>query len=285
MNESPRIFELSRTLTLAVVLMLAVGCDSLTGSDDDEPAVAAIIQSATATGASVSLESGTPGQDGSAPVASVSGNQTMIPGGGTGFTITADSPFSQVFTWVEGEDGYYRLDFGAPRETADLILAYGNELAGSQYEFGFAVGTGQGAGAAARRQMNVVSVGTGDVQVSVSWDVASDVDLYVVEPNGEEIFYGDRTSSSGGELDLDSNAACGGQDLRNENITWEESAAPRGEYVVRVNYWDSCGVARTNWVVTVRVRGQPTRSFTGFFTGEGVGGASGAGEVVTTFTY
>src|SRR5207237_4273195 len=43
---------------------------------------------------------------------------------------------------------------------------------------------------------------TGDVQVSVSWDAPSDVDLHVVDPSGEEIFYGNPASASGGQLDV-----------------------------------------------------------------------------------
>ncbi len=268
---------------LATLVLLAA-CDHIVEGEGD-PTIATIIQGISAEGASVSVQPGSPSSDPGAPTASASGNPSMIPGGGTGFEITADSPFSEVFVWIEGEVGYYRVDFGSPRETAEIILTYANRLESSAYEFRFAVGSSGGAGAADRRPMAVIAVGTGDVQVSVSWDVPSDVDLYVVDPLGEEIFYGNRQSSSGGELDLDSNAGCGGQDVRNENITWPDGAAPRGEYLVRVNYWSACGQARTNWVVTVRVTGQPVRTYSGSFTGDGVGGFSGAGEVVTTFTH
>ena len=54
----------------------------------------------------------------------------------------------------------------------------------------------------------VTTVGTGDVQVSVSWDVSNDIDLHVVDPNGFEIYWDDDTSPEGGTLDLDSNAGC-----------------------------------------------------------------------------
>jgi hypothetical protein len=41
-----------------------------------------------------------------------------------------------------------------------------------------------------------------------------------VDAVGEEIYYGDQQAASGGFLDLDSNAACSGDNIRNENITW-----------------------------------------------------------------
>jgi hypothetical protein len=269
-------------LALAALLVLA-GCDHIV--PEELTTVNGIISSATAVGATSALLPGTPGQSSGAPAAAASGNQSMIPGGGTGFEISAASPFTHVYIWVEGETGYYRINLGAARDLAEIILTYANELESSLYNFRFAVGTDAGHGAPDARAMSVISVGTGDVQVSVSWDVPSDVDLYVVDPSGEEIFYGNRSSASGGELDLDSNAGCGGLDVRNENVTWAEGTAPRGEYTVRVNYWSACGQTRTNWVVTVRAEGHPTRTYSGSFTGEGNGGFSGAGEVVTTFVY
>ena len=133
--------------------------------------------------------------------------------------------------------------------------------------------------------VQVLNVGTGILQVSVSWNSNADVDLYVVEPaGGEEIYYGDQQSSAGGSLDLDSNAACAGDNIRNENITYPNSAL-RGTYTVRVNLWADCGAASTDYVVTVRRQDQPPLTYTGTLNAPGVGGGSGAGSVVTTFVF
>jgi hypothetical protein len=43
-------------------------------------------------------------------------------------------------------------------------------------------------------------VGTGAVQVNVTWDLDVDVDLHVLDPRGEEIYYDHRRSASGGVL-------------------------------------------------------------------------------------
>src|SRR5262249_27383185 len=118
--------------------------------------------------------------------------------------------------------------------------------------------------------VQVVEVGTGAVQVSVSWrDAESDVDLHVVEPSGEEIYYANRDSATGGTLDLDSNAGCGLDAVKNENVTWPNGNAPRGRYIVRVDYWSSCGADATPYVVTVQIRGRPPMTFQGTFDGEG----------------
>jgi hypothetical protein len=110
------------------------------------------------------------------------------------------------------------------------------------------------------------------------------VDLHVVDPSGEEIYYGSPTSASGGQLDLDSNAECQSDGPRNENITWPSGASPSGTYRVLVDYWDSCGAPSTDYGVTVNVRGQAPQTFTGTFTGEGDQGGAGAGLAITTFT-
>ena len=50
-------------------------------------------------------------------------------------------------------------------------------------------------GPRACHDLEVVQVGTGDVQISLSWDVDSDVDLHVVDPNGDEIYWNQKTVS------------------------------------------------------------------------------------------
>jgi hypothetical protein len=127
----------------------------------------------------------------------------------------------------------------------------------------------------------VVSV-AGEVQVQVSWNAASDVDLHVVEPGGEEIYYGNSASATGGQLDVDSNAGCAIDGRQIENIRWT-SGAPNGLYVVRVDYWDSCGVALTNYSVTVRNGPQVIGPISGVFTGGGDQGGAGDGVFITQF--
>ena len=87
---------------------------------------------------------------------------------------------------------------------------------------------------------------------------------------------------AGVSLTLDSNAACNTDDVRNENITWPVGRAPRGTYTVRVDYWSSCGVARTNYTVLVNNGGE-VEIFSGFFTGTGDNGGLGSGVEITTF--
>jgi len=95
------------------------------------------------------------------------------------------------------------------------------------------------------------SVGTGDVQVTLTWQTNDDIDLYVTDPNGDTVYFYNDVVASGGELDRDN--TCSDFVLgRPENIFWPQDGAPQGSYVVKVNYFGPCGdVHPVNWTVRV----------------------------------
>jgi hypothetical protein len=101
--------------------------------------------------------------------------------------------------------------------------------------------------------------GSGDVRISLMWNNKNDIDLHVVEPGGEEIYYQHRASRSGGVLDIDMNA---GPPLRNpavENVFWPQRAAPPGTYRIYVNHYSRHDVQDlTPFTVRVLVKGRTT---------------------------
>ena len=229
------------------------------------------------------------------PVISVSGNQTVVNGGTLSVAITSAAPFQTVYMFAGsrtlgltndlpgGIDGYYQVRLPSVQTSATALLAFPQSVAIPEFELLFAVADLSGTiGPFARLSTNVTQVGTGDVQVTLSWDTDSDVDLHVIDPRGEEIYYANPRSASGGQLDLDSNAGCNIDRIRNENITWPTGRAPRGQYTVRVDYWSSCGVAQTNFTVRIN-SGGAVQLFTGSFTGGGDQGGQGSGRLITTF--
>ena len=74
--------------------------------------------------------------------------------------------------------------------------------------------------------------GYGDVKFTLSWNTDVDLDLYVAEPNGEIIWYGNRVSVTGGQLDVDNTTGYGP-----ENIFWPTVKAPTGTYTVWVEMY------------------------------------------------
>jgi hypothetical protein len=272
-------------LSASVAMILAASCGDSTAPDTTD--VRDFINS-VATGnnqISAAFRAGSAPSGGSGPVAVVSGTSSMILGGGALRTVTSGTAFTRIIVAIDGVDGYWELTLPNAVTTQNIVLTLAQEVPDETFTVEYAAGTSAAIGTFDTEPVAILTVGTGDVQVSVSWDVESDVDLHVVEPGGEEIYYGNSSSLSGGELDLDSNAACSIDGTKNENITWPSSSPPRGTYTVRVDYWDSCGVTATNFVVTIRVKGQNAMTFTGQLTGLGDGGGAGSGVPVATFSY
>jgi hypothetical protein len=123
-------------------------------------------------------------------------------------------------------------------------------------------------------------LGTGDVQVTLRWDAPVDLDLHVIDPAGEEIYYGNRTSASGGNLDVDANGGCSSM-MTNpvENVFWPTGGAPSGKYQVSVVYYMDCGYSGpVSYTVTIKQNNQPDRVLTGTIT------QSGETQPVASFT-
>jgi uncharacterized protein YfaP (DUF2135 family) len=262
---------------------------------DGSVAIGDILVSAVSGDADGVRRGGSAPAAGTGPRIAATGNQRVINGGTMAVALSGDRPFSAVYVFVGGRtlglvgeapggiEGHYEIRLPSPQAITSVLLSFPQEIALEQFDLQFAVAEPSGAvGPYVGLPTIVQEVGTGDVQVTLSWDADSDVDLHVVAPNGEEIYYGRREGSNGAELDLDSNAACDIDGIRNENITWPVGQAPRGRYTVRVDYWDNCGVERTNYTVRVN-NGGDTEIVTGFFTGAGDRGGAGSGRTVATF--
>jgi hypothetical protein len=210
------------------------------------------------------------------PSATVTGVAVMINGGTSQQGLTAGSAFTKVILAVDGLNNYYELTLPAGVTAENLLISANPKAFASNLTFAYAVEDGSGVGAYARQSVRFLQVGSGDIQISVSWTDSADVDLHVIDPNGEEIYFGHKNAASGGVLDLDANAACGRNTFNdgtppafvsNENVVWPTGLAIPGTYKVILDYWSDCGVARTDWVVTVQRVGAQPQIFTGNFTG------------------
>jgi hypothetical protein len=118
----------------------------------------------------------------------------------------------------------------------------------------------------------VVALG-GDLQLTLTWDNDDDMDLSILEPDGNLIWFGNTTSETGGNLDVDS-IPCANSLPSVENISWGEGTdIPAGTYTAGVNEFSTCS-GGANWTLTVLVGGEVV------FTEQGIGGQRGV-----TFDY
>ena len=240
------------------------------------------------------------GSNGNQPVISdISNNGSIVAGGTNLITINFEDPQEDaefVLVSMDGEDGYYRSPISSNDGSASMTMLLDQDLIENALALLFSVMDEKGhVSEHYTVPVKRVEAGTGNLQVSLSWDVDNDIDLHLVQPDGEEIYYGNEGSSTGGRLDLDSNAGCFIDGVRNENITFDEEAVVlAGDYIVRVDFYEDCTFwgtgSKTNYSVVAYLEGQLVASTTGrnpvtgvFAPGTATNGGEGDGVEVMRF--
>jgi hypothetical protein len=241
-----------------------------------------------ADGSQGSVQTGQAPQASNGPAATPTANSGIVRGGTSQVRLQSTTAFQTVYMFVSGVSGgvggFWQLRLASPTTDASVFPTFATQVPASSFDLMFGVASASGAvGTFRNLPTQVLEASSGDIQVSVSWDARSDVDLHVVDPSGEEVYWENPSARSGGQLDLDSNAACDIDGKNNENIRWTP-IGPAGSYTVRVDYWDACSVGQTNYVVTVK-NGASTQVFRGNFTGPGDQGSRGSGRSITTFSH
>lgn len=73
---------------------------------------------------------------------------------------------------------------------------------------------------------------SGKLKVTMLWNMKADIDLHVLEPNGNEIYYRNKRSSTGGYLDVDNTNGGSGSA---ENVYWDRPLS--GDYIIAIEYY------------------------------------------------
>jgi len=173
-------------------------------------------------------------------------------------------PYSANLTTADGRQGAWSVvRFALP---AGLMLSPSGAITGTPQgpvqDYAVIVDFQDASGAVATTTIRIMvmpgsGLGGGDIQATLRWSGAADLDLHVIDPSGEEIYFAHSTSASGGQLDHDANAGCNGpedDDNPVENIYWPTAGAPAGTYTVWVKVFDTCD-APLDWNLTVRRNG------------------------------
>lgn len=271
-------------------LAFAAGSATLIGSCSPEliaptNQISDFISGVTARNGAVvgTVHDGSPPPAASGPASQVSGITTAVNGGSARISLGSSNSFDRVYISSPTMQGYWDIPLPSGSTAEDLILSVGTNVHGGTIPLRYQAEGGGAVGGPAEQSLRIIGVGTGDVQVSIAWTGATDVDLHLFDPSNEEIYFAHKSSASGGQLDLDSNPACQIDNKNNENIVFPAGKAPSGQYHVVVHYYSACGQPRSDWVVTVLEHGQQPQTFTGSFVG-----AEGSGNPpvdVTTFSY
>lgn len=108
--------------------------------------------------------------------------------------------------------------------------------------------------------------GRGALKINLKWSTKDDLDLHVIDPDNQEIFFSDKKKTCQGylgQLDIDANAGSNLTSTPQENIYWEEKA-PVGNYKVKVVYYaQHDNKKEINYTVTVYPENGDVKTFTG----------------------
>lgn len=113
-----------------------------------------------------------------------------------------------------------------------------------------------------------------DIRASLMWNNRNDLDLHVITPRGEHIYYGMKRASCSGFLDVDMNVQ-GETTKPVENVQWITGSAPTGRYRVFVqNYrFHEHDRAPTPFHAEIEINGE-IQKFDGIISPKGETGAS-----------
>ena len=102
---------------------------------------------------------------------------------------------------------------------------------------------------------------TGPIQITLVWKGRADLDLHVIPPSREKVYYAHPASRCGGELDVDMNNGDRNSLEPVENIVWTDLIPPRnGKYRVYVHHYSLRGTEerKVPFQVAIKIGSQVT---------------------------
>ena len=185
---------------------------------------------------------------------------------------------------LDGDRGHWILPAGPPSAqepgalTVSSSLSFSPDLPAGDYALivrPIDAGGRAGQGAALPLRNPAPALPAGALAITLTWDNEADLDLHVVEPGGEGLYWG-HVASAAGVIDVDSNQSCTIDGRRTERAFWA-TAAPAGHYLVRVDTPSLCAEATAHWRLQAQVGDRVVASARGQSIASDTRGAHGRG--------
>ncbi|MCY4105120.1 MAG: DVUA0089 family protein [Chloroflexi bacterium] len=136
-----------------------------------------------------------------------------------------------------------------------VVSRYGKELGGTEGAYNATLFQQS---AETATELTALNLPTGDIEVSLLWSTAADLQLLVRDPNGNSIYDDFPTTAYGASLAFAGNVGCS-SDLASpvSHIYWPSGTAIPGHYEIDIWYQNSCGdTTPVSFSLYVTVRGQ-----------------------------
>lgn len=201
----------------------------------------------------------------------VSYNSQAISGGINYIEIVTTTQYNSFNIAVEGISGYFNIE-SSKVETSEqstqsfsyrIPILFGSNFNGDIVIFVSGVTVDGKFTPHYKVEIMYVETATGDLAINLAFNNAKDIDLHLIEPDGNRIYYGNRMTvlDDNGDLiyglDHDSNAACNIDNLNNENIVIPYESLQNGIYRVIVDLYSNCDpTIATQWNSVARYNGE-----------------------------
>lgn len=263
-----KLLQLFKKLHIYVFIVAVVSVGIYSCTDEEDPIVkpaAPVLSNFFAIQNSTVAQGTIPSNPSGVSIGEVVINSTAIAGGSSHVTITSDNDIQKLYVSIKGSNQYYTI---TPNQTKSnvfefiiLLSQYLNQNFEIQISALLEDGTTTSLYSTPVVYHTAGTGGTGGLQVSLSFNNEKDVDLYVIQPDGTVIFYGNKGGhvydSITGQytyiwgLDLDSNPACNIDSINNENVFYPDTLVQTGTYQVWINMYRNCDTSiATTCVVT-----------------------------------
>jgi hypothetical protein len=183
-------------------------------------------------------------------------------------TVTTPPGTSGVLLAIQGDAGYWVVPAGGPDPQQSnqlknqIPVNFSPALPSGSLPLLVQATTPDGAaGPAFVIPLQASAAVQAGLSFTLTWDTEADLDLHVVDPLGNEIYW-DHIAADGGLLDFDSNQSCIIDGVRRESVSWA-SAPPSGRYQALVDTPSLCSAATAHWKLQATMNGAQLASVQG----------------------
>lgn len=182
---------------------------------------------------------------------SVAGSHFAISAEKKKLLIYAGDDIKTIFIGISGKYGYYSVSVDESMKKSgggiEIELDYKQKTDIKQYNIMIAaLNIADETSDFFTYKMLTTESGIGKLYITCTWNESADIDLHLVEPNGESINHANRKSANAGVLSRDSNPMCWVDSINVEEITYDSTAfVEQGEYIVKTQLYSLCNTYDT----------------------------------------
>src|SRR4029077_15332394 len=127
-------------------------------------------------------------------------NSTPLLGQPFRYLVTASGAFTTVYLAVDELDGYWQLTLPSGVDELELVITLANTPPSTDFQLRPLLGYQAGVSQPIPVRVQPGDLSLSDIGITLVWTGASDVDLHVIDPLGQEVYWNNTSTPEGGRL-------------------------------------------------------------------------------------